>query len=72
MPRDTTPTIETTRDFILIKIPRDVFLGEISREKLSLLEHGLQESMREAKAGRLYGPFRNAKTLLHALKKPIQ
>lgn len=66
----TTPSIETTRDFILIKIPRRMFSEDIRREKLSSLESGLAQSLREAKQGTLYGPFSNAKDFLRALKKP--
>jgi len=66
------PTVETTKNFILIKIPRRLFSRQVSQEKLSVLEHGLQESMREANAGKLYGPFRSSRALLRALKKPIR
>lgn len=66
------PTIETTKDFILIKIPRSVFKGRISVGEVSLLERGLGESIKEANAGKLIGPFRNAKTFLRALKKPVR
>ena len=66
------PTIKTTKDFILIKIPRSVFKGRILDKKISLLEQGLRESINEADAGKLIGPFGNAKTFLRALKKPAR
>lgn len=65
------PTVETTKNFILIKIPRDMFSGQVSREKISALERGLRESIAQAHVGKLIGPFRSAKALLRALKKPI-
>ena len=68
----TTPTVEATREYILIKIPRRLFSREVSPGKLSALERGLQESMREANAGKLYGPFSNPRAFLHALKKPMR
>lgn len=64
------PTIETTEDFILIKIPRKMFSGGVSRGKLPRLERGLAQSLREAAQGKLYGPFSDAKNFLQALKKP--
>jgi hypothetical protein len=70
MLRSSTPTIETTKDFILIKIPRKMFFGDVGRRKLSGLERGLAQSLREAERGKLYGPFPNAKDFLRALKKP--
>jgi len=63
------PTIKTTKDFILIKIPRSVFKGRVSGEKVSLLERGLQESIDEVNAGKLIGPFGDVKVFLRALKK---
>jgi len=71
MVRITSPTIETTENLIVIKIPRNMFAGGISREKISSLERGLRESIEEANAGNLRGPFKSAKTFLHALKKPL-
>ena len=70
MLRSSTPTIETTKDFILIKIPRRMFSGDLGRGKLSSLERGLAQSLREAEQGNLYGPFSNAKDFLRVLKKP--
>ena len=69
MNKTTAPSIETTKDLILIKIPRRMFRGEVSREKLSRLEKGLRESIREADVGKVYGPYRTAGALLRALKK---
>jgi len=67
------PTIETTKDFILIKIPRRIFSGKKSaQEKISLLEQGLQESFKEVEARKFYGPFRGARTFLRALRKPLK
>ena len=63
------PTVETTKDFILIKIPRRLFMGESSRPKLSLIEKGLQDSLRDAREGKIFGPYRNAASFLRALKK---
>lgn len=70
MVRTSTPSIETTKDFILIKIPRKMFLGGVLRGKLSRLERGLTQSLQEAAQGKLYGPFSDAKHFLQALKKP--
>lgn len=67
----TTPTVETTKDFILIKIPRRMFTGGASHEKFSSLERGLRESLKEAGAEKLIGPFRSARSFLRALKKPV-
>lgn len=72
MARTSTPTIETTKDFILIKIPRKMFSGEVTHGKLSGLELGLTKSLQEARQGKLYGPFTNAKDFLRALKKPAR
>ncbi|MDP3762669.1 MAG: hypothetical protein Q8Q97_01170 [bacterium] len=69
MSKTISPSIETTKDLILIKIPRRLFAGEIPREKLSRLEKGLRESMKEAGAGKIYGPYRTASAFLRALKK---
>ena len=69
MSKTTFPSIETTKDLILIKIPRRLFAGEVSREKLSRLEKGLRESIREAGAGKIHGPYRTASAFLRALKK---
>ncbi len=66
------PTIKTTKDFILIKIPRNAFKGRVSAGEVSLLERGLGESIKEANDGKLIGPFRDAKTFLRALKKPAR
>ena len=64
------PSVETTKVFILIKIPRNLVGGPFSlNRKISALERGLQESLREAIAGKLIGPFRNGKMFLKALKK---
>lgn len=70
MARSSTPTIEATEDFIFIKIPRKMFSGNVERGKLSSLERGLVQSLREAEQGRLYGPFSSAKDFLRTLKKP--
>lgn len=67
-----TPTIETTKDFILIKIPRRMFGVQPARDKLSILESGLRESIQEARADQLVGPFRSTKSFLRALKKPVR
>lgn len=72
MARTSTPTVETTKDFILIKIPRRMFSGDVARKKLSHLERGLAESLKEAEQDKLYGPFANAKDFLRALKKPAR
>ena len=66
----TAPVVETTKKFIIIKIPRNAFGGESKRNKFSLLESGLRESFAEARAGKLVGPFRDAKTLIRVLEKP--
>lgn len=66
------PTVETTKDFILIKIPRQMFGVPPVPDELLSLERGLRESMQEARAGQLIGPFRTGKSLLRALKKPIR
>lgn len=63
------PSVETTKNFILIKIPRNLMLGPFLDKKNSLLEQGIEESMREALSGKAVGPFRNGKTFLRALKK---
>ena len=70
MARTSTPSIETTKDFILIKIPRKMFSGDVGYGKLSSLERGLAQSLREKEQGKLYGPFSNTKNFLRALKKP--
>ena len=72
MMNKTAPTVETTREYVLIKIPRRLFSGHLSQEKLSALEQGLRESMQEAGAGKLYGPFRSRRAFLRALKKPMR
>jgi len=72
MARIATPTIETTKDFILIKIPRAMFRGEVRHEKISALEHGLAQSLQQTQQGELRGPFTTAKDFLRALKKPLQ
>ena len=70
MARTLTPTVETTKDFILIRIPRRMFAGDFGRGKLSSLELGLAQSLREAEQGKIEGPFTSAKDFLRALKKP--
>lgn len=70
MTTKTHPSVEATPDYILIKIPRSMFSGRLPRVKLARLERGLRESIAEAEAGKLYGPFRNTRTLLRALEKP--
>lgn len=66
------PSVEATKDFILIKIPRNLVSGQVSSKKISSLEQGLQESMTEALSDKLIGPFRSGKEFLRALKKPIK
>lgn len=66
------PSVETTNDFILIKIPRNLISEPLYPEKVSLLERGLRESMKEALADGLVGPFRSGKAFLCALKKPAK
>ena len=70
MARTSTPSIETTKDFILIKIPRKMFSRDVGRGEFSSLERGLAQSLQEAEQGKLYGPFSNTKGFLRALKKP--
>lgn len=65
-----TPLVETTKDFILIKIPRNLVGWTSLNRKITLLERGLQESMAEALSGKLAGPFRSGKPFLRALKNP--
>ncbi|OHA09258.1 MAG: hypothetical protein A3B37_03540 [Candidatus Sungbacteria bacterium RIFCSPLOWO2_01_FULL_59_16] len=65
----TLPSVEATPDYILIKIPRGMFSGRLPRTRITRLERGLRESIAQAEAGKLYGPFRNARTLLRALEK---
>lgn len=72
MVRIATPHIEATKDFILIKIPRRMFSGDVGRRKLSSLERGLAKSLQEAEQDKLHGPFSNAKDFLRALKKPVR
>lgn len=69
MVRISTPTIETTKNFILIKIPRIMFRGAAGSGKISALERGLAKSLRQAQRGELYGPFSSAKDFFRALKK---
>lgn len=69
MAHPSSPTIETTKDFILIKIPRTMFSGKVTHGKFSRLEDGLAKSLQEANQGKLYGPFSNAKDFLRVLKE---
>jgi len=69
MSRIISPSVETTKDFILIKIPRNLVSGSFPYgRQMSELEHGLQESLREAAAGKLVGPFRSGKKFLGVLR----
>lgn len=63
------PSVETTKDFILIKIPRNLTTEPLSSGKISKLEYGLHESLREASIGKLIGPFKSGGAFLRALKK---
>lgn len=67
-----TPSVETTKDFILIKIPRNLMMGPFSYKKISRIEQGLQESINEALAGNVVGPFKDGKTFLRALKTQMK
>lgn len=62
------PLVETTKDFILIKIPRNLMVGQFSAKRVSALERGIQESMTEAFSEKIIGPFQNGKNFLRALK----
>ena len=70
--KSATPTVETNSDFILIKIPRDLFVGQAPEQQFSDLESGLRESFNEARNGKLQGPFKTSKAFLGALKKPAR
>ena len=63
-----TPSVETTKDFILIKIPRNFVSGQVLSKKILALERGLKESIKEVIAGKLLGPFPDSKSFLRALK----
>lgn len=68
MSKVTSPLVKTTKDFILIKIPRNLMTGQFSAKKISMLERGIQESVAEALSGKIIGPFQDGKNFLHALK----
>ena len=68
MARSATPTIQTTKDFILIKIPRTMFQGSVGHGKSSL-ERALAKSVQQAQRGEVQGPFSTTKDFLSALKK---
>ena len=70
MSKAVTPTVETTKDFVLIKIPRRLFGGPVSHRKISALERGLGKSLEELKQGKAIGPFSNAKDLMRSLHRP--
>lgn len=72
MAKSLSPTIETTKDFILIKIPRTLFRGDAGLGKFSVLERGLVKSLRQSEKGEVRGPFSSVKDFLADLKKPVR
>ena len=68
--KSATPTVETNSDFILIKIPRNLFSAGSPARQISDLESGLKESLDEARSGKVHGPFKSSGEFLRALKKP--
>lgn len=65
-------TIEKTEKYLVVKIPiESVSSGkaQISAKSKKLVDQAIIRGLRDVEAGRIFGPFRNAREFKAAIKK---